>query len=159
MAAETLISWLNDAYAMEMGLVPILENHAQDAASDPGAKARIERHAAETRQHAERIERCIEKLGGRVSVVKATLSAVMGGIESLATAPFRDEVVKNTLMDYASEHFEIACYRALVAAAREAGHQEVVNECEKNLADEVAMAGWLEQQIPVVVLAAMRRQS
>src|SRR3954466_16089251 len=115
MAAETLISWLNDAYAMEMGLVPILENHAQDAASDPGAKARIERHAAETRQHAERIQRCIERLGGRVSVVKATLPGVRGGVERGAAPPSREEVVKNVLMDYAGEFFEMGCYRAFFA--------------------------------------------
>lgn len=28
---ELLVAWLNDAYAMEKGLVPILENHAKDA--------------------------------------------------------------------------------------------------------------------------------
>src|SRR3954462_14360819 len=36
---------------MEMGLVPILENHAPAAASDPGTTAALERHAAETRLH------------------------------------------------------------------------------------------------------------
>jgi ferritin-like metal-binding protein YciE len=159
MPSTTLISWLNDAYAMEMGLIPILENHAADARDDPAAKARIERHVVETRQHAERLQRCIETLGGRVSVVKATVSAVMGGVESLATAPFRDEIVKNTLMDYASEHFEIACYHALIAAARDGGHEEVVRSCEKNLADETSMADWLRGQIPIVVRHAMQRQS
>jgi ferritin-like metal-binding protein YciE len=155
MATDQLLSWLNDAYAMELGLAPILENHARDAV-DSGARARIERHAAETRRHAELLQQCIERLGGHVSVVRAAVSAVMGGVESLATAPFRDELVKNSLMDYASEHFEIACYRALMIASREAGCDDVVKTCEKILAEEIAMAAWLENQIPTVVLGAMR---
>lgn len=156
MATEELISWLNDAYAMELGLAPILENHARDVATDSSARARLQRHAADTRRHAELLRDCIERLGGRVSFVRATAAAVAGGIESLATAPFRDELVKNALIDYASEHFEIACYRALIIAAREAGRDDVRSTCEKILAEEVAMASWLENQIPTVVLGAMR---
>ena len=156
MANAELLSWLNDAYAMELGLAPILENHARDAAGDPGAKARIDRHAAETRRHAELLRECIERLGGSVSVVRATVSSVIGGIESLATAPFKDELVKNALMDYASEHFEIACYRALIIAAREAEREDVVKVCERILAEEQDMARWIEHQIPTVVLGAMR---
>src|SRR4051812_44414615 len=110
---DQLISWLNDAYAMETGLVPILQNHADDAKSDREAAERIARHAEQTKRHAELVKNCVDKLGGRVGSVRAGLSAVMGGFESLATAPFRDELVKNALMDYASEHFEIACYTAL----------------------------------------------
>jgi ferritin-like metal-binding protein YciE len=156
MPTDELINWLNDAYAMELGLAPILDNHARDAAGDSGAHARLQRHAAETRRHAELLQQCVERLGGRVSLVRATVSAVIGGIESVATAPFRDELVKNALMDYASEHFEIACYRALIIAAREAGRDDVGKTCEKILAEEVAMASWLENQIPTVVLGAMR---
>jgi ferritin-like metal-binding protein YciE len=84
------------------------------------------------------------------------VSSVIGGIESLATAPFKDELVKNALMDYASEHFEIACYRALIVAAREAGRDDVVKVCERILAEEEDMARWFEHQIPTVVLGALR---
>jgi ferritin-like metal-binding protein YciE len=79
----------------------------------------------------------------------------MGGFESLATAPFRDELVKNTLMDYASEHFEIACYTALVAAARSAGRDDIARVCSAILEEERSMARWLDGQIPVVVEEAL----
>ena len=154
---EQLVSWLNDAYAMEVGLVPILENHARDAKANPPARTRIERHVEETRDHAARLRTCIEALGGQVSTVRATMSAVIGGVESLATAPFRDELVKNALMDYASEHFEIACYRALIAAAREVDRPDIAQTCEEILAEEEAMAAWLYQQIPVQVRTAMNK--
>ena len=53
---ELLVAWLNDAYAMEQALVPVLENHAKDAKDDPTARARIELHAEQTRRHAELVK-------------------------------------------------------------------------------------------------------
>ena len=152
---DQLISWLNDAYAMETGLLPILQNHADDAKADPEAAARLTAHAQETRRHVQRVQECIENLGGRVSALRAGMSTVMGAFESIATAPFRDELVKNVLMDYASEHFEIACYTALVAAARRAGRDDVARVCSEILEEERSMARWLESQIPTVVEGAL----
>ncbi len=54
------------------------------------------------------------------------------------------------LADYASEHFEIACYRSLIAAAEEAGKPQVAEVCSEILEDEEAMADWIEEQIPEV---------
>lgn len=35
--SEPIIAWLNDAYAMENGLIPILEDHSRDAERHPAA--------------------------------------------------------------------------------------------------------------------------
>ena len=32
---EQLIAWLNDAYAMENSMIPVLKNHAKDAKDYP----------------------------------------------------------------------------------------------------------------------------
>ena len=151
MAGTQLVNWLNDAYAMELGLVPILENHARDASADPAARARIEQHGAETRRHADLLQGCIAKLGGQPSSIRAAVSSVIGGIESLVTAPFSDELVKNVLMDFATEQFEIGCYRALWIAAAEARRDDIARTCEEILIEEEEMAHWLELQIPKVV--------
>ncbi len=45
---DRLISWLNDAYAMKVELLPILRDHADDAGGFPELRARIEQHIAET---------------------------------------------------------------------------------------------------------------
>jgi ferritin-like metal-binding protein YciE len=75
----------------------------------------------------------------------------MGAIEGRATRAFRDELIKNALMDLASEHFEIGCYRALRAAAAQLGYAEIADLCDQNLRDEQRMAQWLEQQLPALV--------
>lgn len=147
-----LIAWLDDAYAMESGLVGILQNHASHFAEVlPSAARRLQRHIVETQRHAERLHECLERLGTQPSAVKSTLSSVIGSVEGASTAIFRDHLVKEVLADYASEHFEIACYVALVNAATRLEETAVADLCRQNLQEDRAMAGWLLRQIPLVL--------
>jgi ferritin-like metal-binding protein YciE len=70
---------------------------------------------------------------------------------------FADETVKNGLMDYATEHFEIACYRALSETARNLNQQHVAQVCGEILRDEQEMADWLSAQLPKIVRDAMAK--
>lgn len=148
---ETLIGWLNDAYAMEKGLVQVLENHADDVKDRPEMYRKIAQHLEQTKMHAERVRECVERLGGSVSTVKTAMGAVSGFFQGRSTGVSPDELVKNALSDYAAEHFEIASYKALIAAARLLGENQVVQVCETILRDEEDMAKWLEQGLPNVV--------
>ena len=60
------------------------------------------------------------------------------------------ELVKNFLADYASEHFEIACYRSLITAADECDQSDIADICTEIMGEEEAMAEWIEEQIPEV---------
>jgi ferritin-like metal-binding protein YciE len=148
---ETLIGWLNDAYAMEKGLVQVLENHADDVKDRPEMYRKIAQHLEQTKMHAERVRECVERLGGSVSTVKTAMGAVSGFFQGRSTGVSPDELVKNALSDYAAEHFEIASYKALIVAARLLGENQVVQVCEAILRDEEDMAKWLEQSLPNVV--------
>lgn len=148
---EQLLAWLNDAYAMEKAQVPILENHAEDARRHPQVRRRDLEHLKQTKQHARDLDRCIAHLGRRPSVTKKVIGRITGGIESMATEPFHDEIMKNFLMDYATENFEIASYRALIVAANEAGHPSIATVCQQILEEEEAMADWIEENLPRAV--------
>lgn len=148
---EHLVAWLNDAYSMEQALVPILENHAQDAKAHPQLQQRILQHASETRRHAEMIERCVQQLGEETSTTKNILGSVFGSVQSIATGMYEDELVKNALMDYATENFEMAAYNALIIAADELGYPQIANVCREILRDEEAMANFLQTNMPTVV--------
>jgi ferritin-like metal-binding protein YciE len=154
---EILISWLNDAYAMEQAQIPVLQNHARDAAALPHVRARDEQHLEETRRHAELVESCLERLGESPSKAKGFFGGMMGAMQSVATGPFKDELVKNFLQDYASENLEIASYSALIAAARDLNEPEIAATCERILEDERNMARWLEDNLPTAVRESMRR--
>lgn len=148
---ETLIAWMKDAHAMEQSLIPILEKHAKDAKDHPHVQQRIEQHAHETRRQAERIKNCLEELGEKPSAIKTGLASIFGAMQTPMTGMAADALVKNALTDFASENFEIASYRALIAAAEDLGEMRIAAVCEQNLREEVEMAKWLEEQLPMVV--------
>ena len=140
---------------MESGLISILEAHAsQFDRSLPKAAERIRRHIMETQQHAQRVEECLRHLGSQPSRIKSGLSSIIGAVEGPSSAIFRDQLVKDTLTDYASEHFEVACYTALVRVAEELGYTQIASLCRQNLQEDKAMAEWLLQQVPGVVTQA-----
>jgi ferritin-like metal-binding protein YciE len=146
---ETYLAWLKDAHAMEVNLVQVLENHAKDAEGHPQMQAKIQEHLQQTRHHADLVERCINRLGDNTSAIKSGMGKIMGAVQGISTGPAKDELIKNALADYASEHFEIACYTSLLAGAQALGDQETAMVCQQILRDEQDMARFLEQQIPL----------
>jgi ferritin-like metal-binding protein YciE len=156
---ELLISWLKDAYSMEKALIPVLENHADDAKDYPEVRERDLRHAEETRRHMDLVEECLERLGEEPSTAKTVLGDLMGRVQAVTTAPFKDELMKNFLSDYAAEHFEIACYKALIAASRASGEPEIAATCEEILRDEEEMARWLDSKMEWAAQESLRKHS
>jgi ferritin-like metal-binding protein YciE len=152
---QTIVAWLNDAYAMEQSLVSTLEGHAKDAKEFPQVQSVIERHVEATKQHANMVQQCIERLGGDTSTIKAGMAKMMGTVQgagsNLLGAKEQDTLVKNALTEDASEHFEIASYTALMTAARTIGDMETAQICQTILQDEQGMAQWLEQNLPMLV--------
>ena len=132
---DFVIKWLNDAYSMENALIPVLENHAKDAEGLP-QQPRIQEHIETTRRHADRVKECIERLGGDTSTLKTGTAKISGTLQGMSTGAAEDELVKNVISDYASEQFEVASYRSLIAAAEELGDQETVRACQENLRED-----------------------
>jgi ferritin-like metal-binding protein YciE len=150
--ADQLIAWLDDAHAMESGLVSILENHAAHFSDPlPDVARRLREHVVETQQHAQRLRECLLVLNASASTVKSTMSSLIGSVEGATTAVFRDQLVKDALADYASEQFEVGCYTALVSAATELGYHDIARLCQLNLQEDTRMAEWMLQQLPAIV--------
>lgn len=149
-STDQLITWLNSAYSMEQALEHVLQNHARDAEDFPDIQARDEQHLEETRRHAERVKYCLSLLGEKPSGAKSLIGNLTGMVQAPSTGMYKDELVKNFLSDYAAEHFEIACYRSLIAAAHACGRPEIAEVCREILQDEEEMARWLEERIPQV---------
>ena len=145
---ELVIAWLNDAHAMELGIAQVLERHAEEAKDHPNMQAGLQRHLEQTRRHAELVMGCVERMGGEISGVKSGMASVMGAVQGMTTKLAKDELIKNTLHDYGTEHFEIGCYTSLIAAAEDLGDQETARVCREILRDDQAMADFLFQQIP-----------
>ena len=148
---DTLRTWLKDAYAMEQAIVEILERQQNQFDAMPEAQLKIQEHLDLTRTHAERVRSCVEQLGDDVSHVKSGIANVLGAVQGMSTVMANDKTVKDAMADYAVEHFEIASYMAIMAAARELGQEDIAMICERIIREELEMADWLRQQLPMVV--------
>lgn len=156
---EPLLSWLNDAYAMERSIVEVLERQVDDAKQHPDIQAKIREHLEATKRHADLDKSCIERLGGSTSAIKSGMAKLGGAMQGMGTKFADDKLVKDALQDYSTEHMEIASYRAIMIAAEEAGDQETLRVCQQILPDEEAMARWLDQNLPNVVRDVYRRMA
>jgi ferritin-like metal-binding protein YciE len=152
---QLLIAWLNDAHAMETSIVESLERQVDMAASQPMVQQGIQRHLDATRNHAEIVKACLEDLGERPSSIKDAMASIGGKVQAMMPATAKDGLVKAALNDYSIEHMEIASYQALIVAATELGHASIVSRLEWIVAEEQAMAGWLEENLPTLVREAV----
>jgi ferritin-like metal-binding protein YciE len=149
--SEEIIDWLNDAYAMERALEITLEKQANSGDVHRAIRERAAIHLDETRAHAERVQRCIELLGSTPSTIKSTASQVLETGKKYMTMFARDERVKDYLAATGAEYFEVACYKALLAAARVAGEDRIIEPLTQNLREDAAMARWLDENIDAVI--------
>lgn len=156
---ERYVGWLNDAYSMEQSISKVLENHVNDAKDYPLIQTQLQKHLEQTRDHAEIIKGCIERLGESPSTVKSGMANIAGMMGGISTGMAKDELVKNAIADYAAEHFEIASYTALITAAQDYGDADTVLACESIRQDEQEMAQWMEQQLPIVVQEMLRNEA
>lgn len=150
-AKELVIAWLNDAHGMENALIEILEHQVKDAKDYPQVQQKLEQHLEQTRQHAQMVKECIERLGGQTSTVKTGMAKLFGQVQALSTGPAKDEMLKNALTDYAAENFEVASYTALIAAAQQLGEPQTATVCEQIRQQDEEMARWIGQNLPTLV--------
>jgi len=147
-AHEEIIDWLKDAYGMERAMETSLQKHASNADLSPKVRNRANTHLQETRRHAEDVRTILEGLGEDVSVLKTSMGIFAEASKGIASAFARDERIKDLLNAYSMEHFEIACYLALITAAEKAGLTQIVEVCRSILVDEERMAQSLKDSLP-----------
>jgi ferritin-like metal-binding protein YciE len=155
---ENLAEWLRDARTMEDLAIETLEKQASRLDQYPELQARLREHLAETRRQAEKLDGCMQRLGAAAVATSPRAGRLPGG-DQIAALLGGGPVVQNGITDYAFEHFEIATYRTLVAAAAEAGEPEVERVCRENLREEEAMAAWLADRIPDVTRQYLYHQA
>jgi ferritin-like metal-binding protein YciE len=156
---DELIDWLRDAYAMEKAMEVALEKQIKNEKASPALREQATVHLAETQGHADAVEACLKKIGADTSTLKTTLAQGMEIMKGLGTTFAKDERVKDVLAAYASEHFEIACYTALSAAAKHLRIKAIVDTCTAILKEEKRMANWLQKNLPAVVVSYLDEAS
>lgn len=153
---DELIEWLRDAYAMEKALELSLKNQIDSDDTLQPLREQYETHYVETQMHASAVEGCLKSLGAAPSALKTTFAQTLEAMKNIGPSFAKDAGVKAMLAAYASEHFEIGCYIALAAGARNLDMPDIAKVCDDILVDEKRMAEWLQRNLPNAVTSYLR---
>jgi ferritin-like metal-binding protein YciE len=148
---DEIIAWLCDAYAMERSQEAALEKICNNSEETIECRTAAAMHLTETRQHSRIMESLARTLGADVSLFKTGLGLMAEKIRGIGTTLPHDGQIKDLLGCYAMEHFEIACYSALAAAAEAAGFSQITNACRQIILDEEKMAEIIRKELPQIV--------
>lgn len=157
---ELLKHSLGDLYFAEKTILKGLKKMAREV-SNPELRARLEQHQEETAQQLQVLEQAFAAMGERAKAEKCP--GILGIQEEHDEFVREEEPSKMVLeaFDLGSalrvEHYEIAGYRSAIALAKALGQREVVALLQQNLAQELAMAKFVERAAGPA-LAATRQQ-
>lgn len=147
---ELFADWLQDAYVMEHQAAELFENLAGRAKDDPELQTGILRHVAETRNHAYRLEQCLKILGTHVSGKKDGRNVkISRPVQALSILFGSDDILRDTIASFVFKQFELANYRALIAAAENIGENRIAEICRETLREEEVMSRLIERRIPL----------
>jgi len=156
-ADERLMTYLDDAHALEQQAVTLLER-AVAIGGDPQLEDAYHIHLEETHDHLAALEQLIARRDGRVGEVQVLKDAALRmGARNISTF-FRaqaDTPGKLAAFAYAFEHLEIGGYEQLREVAHAAGDAEVAETAARILGDERAAAETLMALLDVAVDASL----
>ena len=147
---QLFITGLKNAHAMEKQALSIMTPQARRIEHYPEVAERLRAHIEETNRQVARLDEILESLGASASAVKDIGLSMFGQFAAMGHAVAGDEILKNSFANYAFEHFEIASYTSLLTIADDAGFDRFSAALRQNLAEETAMAQWIEQSLPLV---------
>lgn len=154
---DNLMDWLRDAHAMEEQAETMLSSMVDRIENYPQVRAKLQQHLEETRDQARRLEACIKRRGSDTSTTKDLVGKFTAMGQGLGGIFAGDEIIKGSMAGYTFEHMEIAAYTVLIAAAEAAGDEETARTCRAILGQEIAMARWLEENLPTVTREYLAR--
>ena len=149
---DIFITGLRNAHAMENQALSIMKPQVARIENYPDVARRLELHIEETEGQIERLEQVLEGFGEQRSSLKDLALSLGGAMAALGHSIAPDEIVKNSFANFAFENYEIAAYKSLLTLARQVGDQRSVDLLSASLAEEEAMAEWLDQNIEAVTL-------
>jgi ferritin-like metal-binding protein YciE len=146
-----LVSWLNNAHAMEEAQMKALKGVIADFKDDAEMSEALQKHLTQTEKQKDDVSKCLAQLDEKPSKTKEVMGAVAGMMPAIDLKMFKDKKVKGLLTLISGEHFETASYEALAVAAQAEGKKAIANTMTRIAKEEKAMADWLEKQLPKVI--------
>jgi ferritin-like metal-binding protein YciE len=156
-ARDVFIVGLRNQHAVENQAIELLERQVGRLENYPEMVARMKQHIEESREQARRIEELLGSLGTSHSTLKDTITSVMGNIAAIGHSTAPDEVIKNTIANFAFENYEIASYASLLTLADAAGQDRAKVALNESLREEERMAQWIQDHIAPTIMRYVER--
>ena len=156
-AQDLYVTGLVNARALETQAIQLLSRQVERIENYPEVAEMLRRHITESEQQRDRLDQILASLGTSNSTTKDFMTGLMGNMAALAHAPMQDEILKNSLANYAFEHFEIASYKSLLVLADIAGDAQGPLALRQSLQEEERMAQWCGDSLEPIVRAYATR--
>ncbi|GAB0119567.1 ferritin-like domain-containing protein [Acidisoma sp. 7E03] len=155
---DLYVTGLRNAYAMETQAIELISRQVERLKSYPEMEDRMRRHLQESEAQRQRIDSVLSGMNESHSSLKSAAMGLLGNLAALGHTPAPDEVVKNTIANYAFEHYEMAAYRSLLALGEALPGAQGLSELRESLKEEEGMAAWIDGHIGPTTLAYARGQ-
>lgn len=159
---ELLVHELGDLLYAERRFLTSTKGLVREA-NDPELKERLEQHVQETETQIERLQEAFSAIGEKAKAEKC--EAAIGLREEHDSFKSEEKPSKELLeaFDLGSglrvEHYEIAAYRSAIAIAETLGETECAEILKESLAEEEAMANFLEKSAPKLLKKLLAEQN
>jgi len=162
------VQYLNEAHAMEVGLVRVLQS--QIAMTPRGTyRTGLEKHLGETQAHAERVQAHVSELeSGRnpflagIGLAESLLSQALAlwktPLDLVRGASGEEKILKNAKDTCATEALEIATYTALENVANAVGDTTTAKLAASIRADEERTLDRMLRELPKLARAVVRSE-
>jgi ferritin-like metal-binding protein YciE len=146
------VTGLRNAHAMENQALSIMKPQMSRIENYPEVATQLDKHIRETEGQLVRLEEVLRELGEDHSTLKDMALSVVGTIAAMGHTVAGDEILKNSFANFAFENFEIAAYKSLITIAELGGFSSATDALQANLAEEEAMATWLDANLRGVTI-------
>ncbi|MDH2328005.1 DUF892 family protein [Cereibacter sp. SYSU M97828] len=136
---------------MEKQALSIMEPQLKRLEHYPEVSALLDRHIRETEGQIARLDEILATVAESSSTLKDLSLSFTGTMAAVTHSMASDEILKNSMANFAFENFEIAAYTALIAAAEQAGAASAIPLLDQSLQEERQMAAQIEDGLPGVV--------
>ncbi|HVM37323.1 MAG TPA: ferritin-like domain-containing protein [Sphingomicrobium sp.] len=149
---SVFVTGLQNAHAVENQALAMIDRQLDRLVRYPEISERLRSHRGETEVQIRRLDEILATFNARNSSMKDFALSFMGNMAALGTVMAADEVLKDQMVNYAFENFEVASYRSLIALSEAGDFADATGLLRETLREEEAMAAWVLDSLPGLTL-------
>jgi len=149
---SVFVTGLQNAHAVEQQALALIDRQLDRLANYPEVAQRLRSHRDETEIQISRLQEILGTFNSSSSSLKDMALNFMGNMAAFGNVMAADEILKDQLINYAFENFEIASYRSLIAMSDAGDFQSATALLSDTLREEEAMAAWVLDTLPGLTL-------